>query len=178
MWITISTCTRFDIGRRLAPCVALRCNHDVADGGVVLQRALVASLVVAGCDEVPEMCAEVLMGVGVEAFAGRVPDRAVHAPDLSVGPRVVRFGQAAFDPVGCGNHVEAYLPAMCGIRFRGCSANWIPLSVRMVWISWGTISRRCSCVDRVTSRCVARISVTDRYWCPRGPRCSRRRRNC
>ncbi len=29
-------------------------------------------------------------------------------------------------------------------RFRGCSANWMPLSVRIVWIRYGTAVSSCS----------------------------------
>ena len=45
----------------------------------------------------------------MEAFDGRLLDGAVHPLDLTVGPRVVRFGEPVLDPVCLADHVEAHL---------------------------------------------------------------------
>lgn len=46
------------------------------------------------------MALQLFVVVVVKAFDGRVFDRAVHAPDLAVGPWVVRFCEAMIDTVG------------------------------------------------------------------------------
>ena len=48
-------------------------------------------------DEVGEMSAELVVTVVVTALDGRVLDRAVHALDLAVGPRVLGLGQPVLD---------------------------------------------------------------------------------
>jgi len=48
------------------------------------------------------------MIVVVIPFDGGLLDRAVHALDLTIGPRVVRFGQAMLDPVCLADQIEAH----------------------------------------------------------------------
>ena len=55
------------------------------------------------------------MAVVVEAFDGRLLNRAVHPFDLAVGPRMVRLRQAVFNPIGLANHVKAHWPRIDGI---------------------------------------------------------------
>ena len=55
------------------------------------------------------------MIVVMEAFDGRVLDRAVHSLDLAVGPRVVGLCEAMFDPVGLTDHVETHGPRINGV---------------------------------------------------------------
>ena len=45
------------------------------------------------------MLSKLVVAVVVEAFDGRLLDRPVHALNLPVGPRVVRFGQSMVDIV-------------------------------------------------------------------------------
>ena len=49
------------------------------------------------------------MAFVVEAFDGRLLDRAVHPFDLSVGPRMVRLCEPVLDVVCLADHVEAHL---------------------------------------------------------------------
>ena len=48
-----------------------------------------------------------ILGFVVEPFHGGILDRAMHAFNLTIGPRMVRFGQPGFDAIGFANHVEA-----------------------------------------------------------------------
>lgn len=59
------------------------------------------------------------MALIVEAFDGRFLDTPVHPLDLSVGPRVVRFGEPVFDVVGLADHVEAHLTGPGGVPVAG-----------------------------------------------------------
>lgn len=52
---------------------------------------------VVGCDEAGQMCFELLMSFVEEALHGGFVDSAVHPFDLSVGPGMVRLGEAAID---------------------------------------------------------------------------------
>ena len=52
------------------------------------------------------MRAEVVMAIVVIPFYGRVFNRAVHALDLSVRPRVVWLGQAMLGPVCGADHIK------------------------------------------------------------------------
>jgi|TARA_R110002033_G_scaffold107489_1_gene153971 hypothetical protein len=78
-------------------------------------------------------CVQLIVVVVVEAFHSGVLDRVVHPLDLATGPRMVGLGPAVLDPVRLADHVEAHRPGDGRFRFLGCSANWMPLSVRMVW---------------------------------------------
>lgn len=55
------------------------------------------------------------MALVVEAFDGCFLDRVVHPLDLTVGPRVVRLGEAVFDVVCLADHVEAHLTRESGV---------------------------------------------------------------
>ena len=59
------------------------------------------------------------MALIVEAFDGRFLDGPVHPLDLSVGPRVVRFGEPVLDVVGLADHVEAHLTGPGGVPVAG-----------------------------------------------------------
>lgn len=62
---------------------------------------------VVGIDEQIKVPAQ-LIAVFVEIpFDGGFLDRAVHAFDLAIGPRMVWFGQTMLDLVGVTDHVEA-----------------------------------------------------------------------
>ena len=61
------------------------------------------------------MTALLLVALVVVTFHRRLFDSAVHALNLSIGPRMVRFGQAMFDIVGFANHVEPHRPRIDGI---------------------------------------------------------------
>ena len=58
---------------------------------------------------------QLVMVIVVEALDGCVFDRAVHALNLAVGPRMVRLCQTMLDTVGLTNHVEAHGPGICGV---------------------------------------------------------------
>ena len=64
-------------------------------------------------DEVREVASELFMIVIVIPFDSRFLDGAVHAFDLSIGPRMPRFGQAMFDPMPPAGAVE-WMAAMAG----------------------------------------------------------------
>ncbi len=55
------------------------------------------------------------MAFVVEAFDGGFFDGAVHPLDLSVGPGVVRLGEAMLEVVCLAAHVEAHLPRPGGV---------------------------------------------------------------
>lgn len=65
------------------------------------------------------MAAQLLVAVVVIAFHRGILDGAVHALDLTIGPRMVRFGQAMFDPVGIAYHVEAHGPRIGSVSVSG-----------------------------------------------------------
>ena len=54
------------------------------------------------------------MIIVMEAFDGRVLDRAVHPFGLAIGPRVVWLCEAVLDIVGLADHVEAHGPGRDG----------------------------------------------------------------
>src|SRR5271168_108143 len=104
---------------------------------------------VVGRDEVSKVALKLIMRVVVEALDGGVFDGAVHAFDLTVGPRVLGLGEAMVD-IGEGTGVFEgmgterllaleHLPDIdrgpivtTGIGEVG-SVKWMPLSVSMVW---------------------------------------------
>jgi hypothetical protein len=51
----------------------------------------------------------------MEAFDGRLLDRAVHPLDLTVGPGMVRLGEPVLDVVRFADHVEAHLTRPGGV---------------------------------------------------------------
>ena len=65
------------------------------------------------------MRSELIVAVVVEAFDGGLFDRAVHALDLAIGPRVVGLGEPVLDAVGLTDHVEAHRPGIDGVAVPG-----------------------------------------------------------
>ena len=61
------------------------------------------------------MRAELVMAIVVIPFDGRVLNRAVHALDLSVRPRVVWLGQAMLNAICSADHVEPHGPGIGGV---------------------------------------------------------------
>ena len=62
---------------------------------------------------------QLVVALVVEEFDGRFLDGAVHPLDLSVGPRVVRFGEPVLDIIRLVDHVEAHLARPGGIAIAG-----------------------------------------------------------
>ena len=81
------------------------CFHDEFVGRQTLESFEPAGIVVC-VDEVGEVGFELLMPVVMVALDGGFFDRPVHALDLSVGPRVLDFGQAVLNAVLAASHVE------------------------------------------------------------------------
>lgn len=63
------------------------------------------------------MCRQPVMALVVEAFDGGFFDGPVHPLDLTVGSRMVRFGEPVFDVVCLADHVEADLTRPGGVSF-------------------------------------------------------------
>ena len=55
------------------------------------------------------MAAKLIVAVIVIPFNRGVLDGAVHPFDLAIGPRMVRFGQAMFDPIGLTDQIDTQL---------------------------------------------------------------------
>lgn len=72
------------------------------------RERLEAASEVVGVHEFQEMAAQLIVAVVVIPLFGRVFNRAVHALDQAVGPRVIGFCQSAFDAVNLSDHVEAH----------------------------------------------------------------------
>ncbi len=90
---------------------------DFADVFVRREAAerLEAAGEVVGGYEVCEVYPQLLVALVVEAFDGGLLDGAVHPLDLTVGPGVVRLGEAVLDVVGLADHVEAHLARPGGV---------------------------------------------------------------
>ena len=65
---------------------------------------------VVGGDEIGEMVTQLVVALVVEALDGRVFDRAVHALDLPIGPRVPGLGKAVIDVVASAGRDEGMGP--------------------------------------------------------------------
>ncbi len=65
------------------------------------------------------MRAQQIMAVIMVALYGGLFDRAVHPLNLAVGPWMVGFRQAMFDPVGLTDHVKAHWPRINGVPVAG-----------------------------------------------------------
>ena len=61
---------------------------------------------VVGCDEVGQVRFGLFVGVVEEAFDGGFLDGSVHSFDLTIGPGVVRLGEAVFDSVDMAGSIE------------------------------------------------------------------------
>ena len=59
------------------------------------------------------------MAIVVISFDGGVFNRAVHALDLSVCPRVVWLGQAMLNAIFSANHVKPHGPGIGGVPVAG-----------------------------------------------------------
>ena len=75
--------------------------------------------VVVGIDEIADVRAEVVMAIVVIPFYRRVFNRAVHALDLSVRPRVVWLSQAMFNAICSVNQVKPHGPGTGGVPVAG-----------------------------------------------------------
>jgi hypothetical protein len=81
---------------------------EFADGFVGCEAAegLESSGEVVGCDEVGQVGFELFVRVVEEAFDGGFLDGSVHAFDLTIGPGMVRLGEAVFDSVDMAGPIE------------------------------------------------------------------------
>jgi hypothetical protein len=59
---------------------------------------------------VREMSSKLIMGFVVEALDGRILDGAVHALDLTIGPRVLGLGPAVIDVVASARYFKSRSP--------------------------------------------------------------------
>jgi hypothetical protein len=111
---------------------------EFADGfiGCKAAEGVESSGEVVGGDEVGQVRFELLVRVVEEAFDGGFLDGSVHSFDLTLGPGMVRLGEAVFDSVDMAGSIEGMAAEAGGgpWRFFGRSANWIPLSVSTVWM--------------------------------------------
>ena len=97
-------------------------------------KGLQTAAVIVGIDEELEVLPEFVVAGVVVALDGGILDGAVHPLDLAIGPRVVRFGEPVLNAVLATDLIEA-VDAIASVgpsRLRGRSANWMPLSVKMV----------------------------------------------
>ncbi len=82
---------------------------------------------------------ELIVSIVMVALDGVVLNRAVHALDLAVRPWMLDLGQPMFDAILLAAHIEHMCHVSCRravgpSAWRGGNVNWIPLSVRTVWI--------------------------------------------
>jgi hypothetical protein len=101
---------------------------------------------VVGDNEVNEVHLLLVVAVVVVTLNGIFFDRSVHALDLPVGPRMVGCCRAMFDATAKAEPIKGWprQRAVGPFRFLGRSANWMPLSVRTVWIRLGTAATNAS----------------------------------
>ncbi|QBL95584.1 hypothetical protein KSAC_34050 (plasmid) [Komagataeibacter saccharivorans] len=85
-----------------------------------------------GCHEVIEARLQLLMAVVMKAFDSCFLDRPVHSLYLTIGLGVIGFCQAMPDTLALQIMLERIERDHAEPRLRGCSANWMPLSVRIV----------------------------------------------
>ncbi len=80
-----------------------------------------------GGEQVGEMCAQLIVAVGMKAFDGCCLDGAGHSLDVASGPRVVELAEPMLDPVGFTDHVEAHPPRIDVIPVWGqlCEMNTV-----------------------------------------------------
>ena len=101
------------------------CNRIVAFAGVIspvsreAAECLKPTGEVVGCQDVGEVCSQLVVSLVVEALDRRVLDCAVHPLNLTIGQRVVGLGQSVLDPVRLADHVEAHGPGVGGIPIAG-----------------------------------------------------------
>jgi len=69
-------------------------------------KGLESSGEVIGCDEVGQVCFELFVRVVEEAFDSGFLDGSVHPFDLTIGPGMVRLGEAVFDSVDMAGPIE------------------------------------------------------------------------
>ena len=135
------------IGCNLKRCGALCPGSQIGLVGREPAQGLEPLGEVVGIEEGCEMRSQLVVAVVVIAPDGGVLERAVHALDLTVGPWVVRLGEAMLDVVlraGVveGVDAEQLRPAHASLSSRRRpmlrrpwrSVNWMPLSVSTVWI--------------------------------------------
>ena len=73
------------------------------------------------------MHAELVMAIVVIPFDGRVFNRAVHALDLPVRPRVVWLGQAMLNAICSANHVKPHGPGIGRVPVAGLLTKLDPI---------------------------------------------------
>ena len=91
---------------------------------------------VVGVEEGFEVLSELLVGLVVIAPNGGFLEGAVHPLDLTVGPGMVRFGEAVLDTMLAADAVEHVQPVAGRgpVRREGISPNCMPLSVSTMWM--------------------------------------------
>lgn len=89
------------------------------------------------------MCLELVVAIIVEPLDGGVPDGLVQPLNPSVCSRVTGFGEAMLDIAGLADHLGAHLAWPSGGQLQGCSANRVPLSVRIKRLGWGRYFSTC-----------------------------------
>jgi hypothetical protein len=81
-------------------------------------------------DEIGQVASELVVGFVVEPPDGCVPDGPIHALDLTIGPRMPRFGQSMVDDVLAAGVFEGVCPerfsCVHGGLDVGCSRAGIP----------------------------------------------------
>lgn len=123
---------------------------------------------VVGSHEIGKERSKLIVARGVEAFDGRLFDRAVHPLDFTIGPRMVRLGEAVFDAVRLANHVETHVQRLGGIPVTRllCELDALANSLELVAARW--LDRSGSC-GSVMARPVAGIREASRPFA--GPLC-------
>ena len=100
--------------RLVCPCFAAELI------GCEAAQALQSASEVVGGDEVVEVPPQLVVAVLMEALNGGVLDYAVHPLDLTVGPRMVDFGEAVVDAVFLGSRA---MPASVAGKLMGWPAS-------------------------------------------------------
>jgi hypothetical protein len=78
-----------------------------------------AACVIVGIKELDEICAQLVMVLVVVPFDSCVLDRAVHALDLILLPRMIWLGQAMLNAICSIDHVEPHGPGTGGVPVAG-----------------------------------------------------------
>ena len=99
-------------------------------------ECLQTKTIIIGVHEVFEVTCQLLVIVIVEPFNRRLLDCPVHPLALAVGPGMIRFCQTVLNPVFTAAHIEhvGHVGGGRAILIAWRYVNWIPLSVKIVWI--------------------------------------------
>ena len=100
--------------------------------------------VVAGCHEVYKVRFQLVVVFVVNAFNGRLFDGVGHSFNLSIDPWMV--GLVTQRPITFVSQIlsNRICREYTVVRLRGCSVNWLPLSVTIVLVRKGRVLSRCS----------------------------------